>query len=473
MGPSGAVRWSPESSAVFRAVREVAVTTSEAPSFVLRNGLIVPVDGATDSVHGDILVEEGEIAAVGDLDGAAVGELESIDLRGRAVLPGFVQAHIHLCQTLLRSAADDMVLVDWLAERVWPYEAALEPEDLYASARLGIAELLRGGTTTILDMGTVRHTDAIGRAVEESGLRAFFGKCMMDRGEAVPSELLEEPEASLRESLRLHRRWDGSAGGRIRYAFAPRFAVSCSEGLLREVAEAAADLGAPIHTHASETEFENEFTLEHHGMRNIPFLEEVGICDGDAVFAHGVHVDDDERERLARTQTAICHCPSSNLKLASGIADIPRHDAFGVPLALGADGAPCNNNLDAFRELRLAALLHKPRHGPEAVPAERALRMATIDGARALGIEDRVGSIEPGKAADLVVLDLDGVAGTAPGGDVASRVVYAAQKENVDEVFVGGRRLVREGELAGLDREEVLSESRRARSRVFERMEGL
>jgi len=437
---------------------------------LLRDGLVVPVDGTSEPARRDVWIRDGTIERVGTGLEAPEGEVESVDLEGRAVVPGFVQPHIHLCQTLLRSGADDMALIEWLRRRVWPYENALRPDELHASARLGLAELVLGGTTTLLDMGTVRHTDAIGSAVEEFGLRAFIGKCMMDRGENVPDGLIERPERSLEESIRLHRRWDGEGGGRIRYAFAPRFAVSCTERLLRETAEAAEELGALIHTHASETEFENEFALEHHGTRNIPFLEEVGLCGEASIFAHGVHVDDDERRLLADRGTAVCHCPSSNLKLASGIADVPRHDELGVQLALGADGAPCNNNLDAFREMRLAALLHKPGRGPEAMPARRILELATIDGARALGIDDEVGSIEPGKSADLVVLDLEGHAITAPGGDPYSRIVYAAQRQCVDRVMVGGRTLVRDGRLVDFELAEILSEARGARESVVDRI---
>ena len=447
------------------------MTEKSDQTFVLRDGVVATVDEESTLVRGDVLVEEGTIAAVGGVDEERCEGVREIELDGRAVIPGFVQPHIHLCQTLLRGGADDMALIDWLSDRVWPYECELDAESAHISARLGLAELVLGGTTSILDMGTVRHTDAIARAVEQSGIRAFVGKCMMDRGEEVPDGLIEETGESLRESLRLRRRWDGAAGGRIHYAFAPRFAVSCTEELLRQTAEAAAEQDTLIHTHASETEFENEFALEHHGMRNIPFLEEVGFCGVDSVFAHGVHVNDEECETLARTGTAVCHCPSSNLKLASGIADVPRFDAYGVPVALGADGAPCNNNLDAFVEMRLAALIHKPTHGPEAMPAERVLRLATRDGAEALGIGDRTGSIEVGKEADLVVVDLDGYARTSPDGELLSRIVYSAQSENVDHVFAGGRQLVRDGELVGVDLEGLLSRSRTQRRRIAERIE--
>jgi 5-methylthioadenosine/S-adenosylhomocysteine deaminase len=447
------------------------VNTSEQNSFVLEDLRIATMDPDTGIVEGDLAVRDGEIAAVGEVSPELKRELPTREIDGDVLLPGFVQCHIHLCQTLLRNQADDMVLIDWLSEHVWPYEASLAPEDLYWSARLGLAELALGGTTTLLDMGTVEGTDAIGEAVEDSGMRAFIGKCMMDRGTRPPSDLIEETDESLQESLRLLDRWDGAADGRIRYAFAPRFAVSCSERLLRDVVAAAADHGVPIHTHASETEFENEFTREHHGERNIEFLHEIGMCDVPSVFAHGVHVSDEECRTLADSETAVCHCPSSNLKLASGLANMPRYDEFGVDVSLGADGAPCNNNLDAFVEMRLAALSHKPHHGPEAMPAERVLKLATIDGARALDIDDEVGSIAEGKQADLVALDLSSDPATAPGGgNLYSRIVYSAQRANVTDVFAGGRQVVDGGALVGIDREELLSEADAAHDRVVERM---
>lgn len=437
----------------------------------LKNATLVTMNPDRQILDGDLLIEDGKIAALGDLDPQIAEGAEVRDLRGHVIIPGFVQCHIHLCQTLMRNHADDMVLIDWLRRRIWPYEAALTPETLTVSAQLGLAELALSGTTSLLDMGTVHHTDAIGEAVKESGLRAHIGKCMMDFGDEVPTPLREKTDDSIRESLRLHSSWDGAEGGRIQYAFAPRFAVSCTEELLRRVAEAAADLDCPIHTHSSETEFENEFTHKHYGVSNIGFLEQVGITGDRSVFAHGVHVDDDDCRILADTHTTICHCPSSNLKLASGIANIPRYDEFGVPVALGADGAPCNNNLDAFIEMRLAALLQKPIHGPQSMPARRVLELATIDGARALGIDDEVGSLEVGKAADLVVMNLDSDPGCGPGGDIEARLVYTAQKHNVRHVFASGRQLVHDGELCGVDVERLVATAREAHNDVATRMQ--
>lgn len=455
------------------------MNVTKSTHYLLKNATIVTMNSDYDVVRGDVHIKDEKIVAITDLtapnrDKLAAQAVEQgaqvVEVNGQALIPGFVQTHIHLCQTLLRNCADDMVLIDWLKNRVWPYEASLNFEELKSSAELGLAELILGGTTALLDMGTVSHTDAVAEAVAESGIRAHIGKCMMDYGDEVPAGLMENTQESLRESLALAERWDGAENGRIRYAFAPRFAVSCTRELLEGVVEAANDLDLFIHTHASETTFENEFTQELYGLDNIEFLEQIGMTRPKSVFAHGVHVTDHECEILARTKTAIAHCPSSNLKLASGIADIPRYDRYGVQVSLGADGAPCTNNLDAFIEMRLAALIQKPIHGPQAMPARRVLELATLDGARALHIDDEVGSIEVGKFADLVVIDLDSDPGCGPAGNVYSRIVYSAHRSNVQHVFASGRQLVRNGELQNADLGKVLDNARVAQKDVVARM---
>lgn len=436
----------------------------------LQKATIVTMNDAFDVIEGDVLIRDSKIVAIGAIPPESAANATIVDAEGQLVVPGFVQTHIHLCQTLMRNCADDLVLIDWLKRRIWPYEAALGFDELRTSAEIGLAELLLGGTTTILDMGTVNHTDAIGEAVRDSGIRAFIGKCMMDYGDDVPAGLMEVTASSIAESLALQQRWHGAADGRIQYAFAPRFAVSCTEALLRGVVEAANDLGCLIHTHAAETSYENEFCDALYGCTNMEFLERIGMLRDGSVLAHGVHVTDGECETLARTRTAVSHCPSSNLKLASGIADIPRYDRHGVRVSLGADGAPCNNNLDAFVEMRLAALIQKPIHGPTAMPARRVLQLATIDGARALGIGEETGSIEVGKSADLVVIDLRDDPGAGPGGDPYSRIVYAAHRANVRHVFASGRQVVADGQLVGVDLRALMQRGRAALTSVQARM---
>ncbi|MDQ3805448.1 MAG: 5'-deoxyadenosine deaminase [Acidobacteriota bacterium] len=425
-------------------------------SILIKGGIVVTVDAGNRVVEGDVLVRDGRVAAVG---GAGLAADVTVDARGCAVMPGFVQTHVHLCQTLFRGAADDLELIDWLRERVWPLEAAHTAESVRASARLGVAELIRGGTTCALTMETVNHTDAAFRVVEETGFRATVGKCMMDEGDEVPAALREETEASIAESLELLAKWHGRADGRVRGCFAPRFAVSCTRELLARVARLARERGVMIHTHASENRDEIALVERETGRRNLVYLDELGISGPHVALAHCVHVDDRELDLLARTGTHVAHCPSSNLKLGSGLAPVAEMLERGVSVSLGADGAPCNNRLDMFTEMRTAALLQKVRRGAAALPAQRVLRMATVDGARALGLGGEVGSLEIGKRADLTVLDLARLHLT-PRPEAVSTIVYAAEAADVRTVLIDGRFVLRDGELQTLDEGEVMAEAR-------------
>src|SRR5260221_5871242 len=336
---------------------------------LIKGGTIVTMDGNDSIVRGDLLIREGNIAEIGE--SIAAGAAEVIEAHGCAVLPGFVQTHIHLCQTLFRGAADDLALIDWLKKRVWPMEAAHTAESVRASALIGIAELIKGGTTCALTMETVRHTEEVLRVGEEAGFRATVGKCMMDKGVDVPPQLQENTRASIDESVALIEKWHGQAGGRIRCCFAPRFAISCTHELLSEVSQLAKQHGVMIHTHASENKSECEIVERETGKRNVAYLDSLGISGPHVVLAHCVHLATEEMETLVRTQTNVAHCPSSNLKLGSGLARIAEMLARKIPVSLGADGAACNNRLDMFTEMRTAALLQKLAHGPEVLPAAR------------------------------------------------------------------------------------------------------
>src|SRR5712692_5981316 len=320
------------------------------------------MDRKDSIVRGDLLIRDGRIAEIGN--NIKADAAETIDANGCVVLPGFVQTHIHLCQTLFRGAADDLALIDWLKKRVWPMEAAHTPESVRASAKLGVAELIKGGTTCALTMETVRHTEEVLRVVEESGFRATVGKCMMDRGNDVPRELYEETHGSVQESLRVIDEWHGRGDGRIRCCFAPRFAISCTRELLREVAQLARKRGVMIHTHAAENQNECKIVERDTGMRNVAYLDALGISGSHVMLAHCIHLDDEEMATLGRTKTNVAHCPSSNLKLGSGIARVAEMLERGISVSLGADGAACNNRLDMFTEMRTAALLQKGLHGP-------------------------------------------------------------------------------------------------------------
>jgi len=429
-----------------------------ANSILIKNGTIVTMDEKNSIVSGDVLIRDGRIAEIGESVGTDADE--TIDASNCAVLPGFVQTHIHLCQTLFRGTADDLSLIDWLKKRVWPMEAAHTPSSLRLSAQLGIAELIKGGTTCALTMETVRHTEEVLKVIEENGFRATVGKCMMDKGDEVPPQLHEQTRASIDESVALIKKWHGEAGGRIRCCFAPRFAVSCTRELLQEVSELSRQHGVSIHTHASENQTECEIVEQESGQRNIAYLASLGISGPHVVLAHCIHLDDDEMKSLARTKTNVAHCPSSNLKLGSGIARIAEMLEQGISVSLGADGAPCNNRLDMFTEMRTAALLQKALNGPEVLPAARALRMATVDGARALGLEKEIGSIEPGKRADVAVVDLNRTH-SSPRSDVVSALVYSAQASDVRTTIIDGRVVMRDRELLTLNEQNVIDEANR------------
>lgn len=427
-------------------------------SILIKHGTLVTMDERNSIISGDLLVSDGRIVSVGKtVDGADI----VIDASDCAVLPGFVQTHIHLCQTLFRSAADDLALIDWLKKRVWPMEAAHTPESVRAAARLGVAELINGGTTCALTMETVNHTEEVFRVIEETGYRATVGKCMMDKGADVPHELREQSENSIAESLTLLTRWHGQGNGRIRYCFAPRFAISCTSELLSRVAQLSRKHGVMVHTHASENRTECELVEQETGMRNVAYLDSLGLTGAHVVLAHCVHLDGSEFATLRRTGTNVAHCPSSNLKLGSGIAPVKRMLDEGISVSLGADGAACNNRLDMFTEMRTAALLQKVVNGPEALPARRALRMATIEGARALGLGSDIGSLEVGKRADVITLRLDVLQATPRVDDVISAIVYAAQPANVSNVMIDGKLALRDGELLVLSERHVIDEANR------------
>jgi len=428
-------------------------------SILIKSGTIVTMDQTDSIVRGDLLIRDGRIAEIGNHIHAKASEV--IEADGCAVLPGFVQTHLHLCQTLFRGAADDLSLIDWLKKRVWPMEAAHTAASVRASARLSIAELVRGGTTCALTMETVQHTAEVLRVVEESGFRATVGKCMMDKGDDVPVGLYEKTSDSIRESVELIEKWHGRADGRVRCCFAPRFAISCTRELLSEVSDLARKHRVMIHTHASENKNECEIVEGETGRRNIAYLDSLGISGAHVVLAHCVHLDEDEMETLARTKTNVAHCPSSNLKLGSGIAQVSEMLARGISVSLGADGAACNNRLDMFTEMRTAALLQKAFQGPEALPAGRALRMATIDGARALGLGNEIGSLEVGKRADVIVVDLDQPHSSPQLNDVVSVLVYSAVASDVRTTIIDGQVVLRDGELLRLDETVVIEEANR------------
>jgi len=432
---------------------------AQVPSTLIRNATILTMNDEWEIVDGAVSVRDGRIASIGPEP--AERHDRTIDAAGGLLLPGFIQTHIHLCQTLFRGYADDLRLMEWLRTRIWPMEAAHTPKSLRAATQLACVELLRGGTTAILTMETVHDTDAVFEAAAETGIRATIGKCMMDApAPDAPARLQEATSRSLDESVALHRRWDNTANGRIHAAFAPRFAVSCSRTLLEGVASISARERALVHTHASEQREEIEIVRKLSGRSNIEYLADVGLATGRLCAAHCVWVDETEIETLAANDVKVMHCPGSNLKLGSGSAPVAEMIEKGVCVSLGADGAACNNHLDMFSEMRLAATLQAMRRMPGAITAKQAVWMATRNGARTLGLEDRIGSVQTGYRGDLILIDASR-SHLQPGPDPYSTIAYAARPSDVRMTMVDGEILVHDFAPTQVDEQEIVAVARR------------
>jgi 5-methylthioadenosine/S-adenosylhomocysteine deaminase len=437
-------------------------------STLIRNAEIVTMNDRLDVIFGDVAVRDGRIDGVGKVDGGQFDRV--IDAAGGYVTPGFIQTHVHLCQTLFRGYADDMPLLEWLRRRIWPMEAAHTPSTLRASTRLAAAELLLSGTTTVLTMETVHDTDVVFETLAEIGMRGTIGKCMMDAvTDDVPRRLREGTLASVDESLALKKRWHGAAGGRLRAAFAPRFAVSCSRDLLEAVAALSVRENALVHTHASENRDEVEAVRRlSGGFSNLEYLADTGLATPRLCAAHCVWATDEEQALLADRGVKVLHCPGSNMKLGSGIAPVPEMRARGISVSLGADGAACNNRLDMFDEMRLAATLQALRLGPGALTARDALWMATREGANALGLPDELGIIAAGRRADLILIDRTGPH-LATSADPWAAIVYAARGSDVRLTMVDGELLVDDFRLTRLDGPEVAASAAAAATELATR----
>ncbi len=438
-----------------------------APQTLLKGGTLLTMVPEEGPMVADILFgPEGIVRIAQDIQ--LIENTNILNVSGAYVLPGFVQAHVHFCQTLFRGRAEQVPLLDWLEQFIWPMEAAHTADSLRVSARLSMAELLLGGTTAALDMGTVHHTQVLFEEAKAAGFRLITGKAMMDKGPNPMGGLLEQTEASLQMADDLAAQWH-DAEGLVQYAYAPRFILSCTDELMRETAQLARARKALIHTHASENPGELDVVRERYGRGNIGALEDLGLVGPDVVLAHCVLPDVDETQILQQSQTGVAHCPSTNLKLASGVAPIPAYLSDGIRVGIGADGAPCNNRLDMFAEMRLAGLVQKPLLGAAALPAKRILELATVGGADLVGLGDRVGQLKTGFSADIQVIRPQGPH-MWPGADPYTDLVYSAQSTDVDAVWVRGCQKVENGALMGWDMDALFENARTAISDLRERL---
>lgn len=414
------------------------------------DGLILTQNETRDCFRGSIQIVDGKITDILKKSPSKISKsAKKIPAQDLFILPGFIQTHIHLCQTLFRNLADDLELLDWLEKKIWPFEAAHTKETLKVSAELGIRELLATGTTCILDMATIRHTKVVFEVAERLGIRANIGKCLMDHPKTTPTYLREDKEKALKEAVLLIKKWHGKKNDRLRASLAPRFALSCSEELLKEVARLAQKHKVLIHTHCSENKKEIEFIKKMTGLDNLNYLDKLNLTGESTVLAHCVWLSENEQSILKNTKTHVAHCPSSNLKLASGISPVEKYLKDGISVSLGADGSPCNNNLSALNEMRLASLLQKPAFGPKALNAQTALDLATRNGAKALGWWNDIGSLEIGKKADIIGINGTNIFNFSPAlfdkkahfnsDELASHITYSTHPQNCEWTMVDGK----------------------------------
>lgn len=438
-------------------IRGAAVLTMDAARSVYFPGYVLYEDGR--------ILEAGEWPADGSKDELLSGCSHVIEADGKAVIPGLVNAHTHLVQTFMRGVSDDMPLAAWLRQVIWPACLAMDKEDFYLAALVGCIENLKTGATYIMDhhyIHTFPDNDAaVLQAMADSGLRGHMARGGVDL--SYEPRLSETPDDIFRRTERLLERWHGAESGRIEVAMGPLNLYGCSKPFLEQAARYSRERDIICHIHVAETREQIQNTMERFGLRNLELVEAVGMLSPKTQVVHGIWLDDNELESVRSSGASVVHCPVSNMYLASGVARVPEMLRLGINVALGTDGPGSNNSQDNLEVLKFAACLHKVANlDAELLPPMQVLEMATMGGARAMGRERELGSIEPGKLADLVIVDLN-KPHIRPVHRVSSALVYNANGGDVDTVIVGGRTVVERGRCVLIDEEAVL---RRAQVRV-------
>lgn len=433
----------------------------DADRFLLTARYVVSMDEeGTLYSPGYVAIQGSRIKSLGLVDDAP-DEGKRIDYGNAAIIPGLINSHTHAAMTLLRGVADDLPLDDWLEGHIWPLEAKfLSPEFIRAGTKLAAIEMLKGGTTLFADM--YFFEDEVAAAAKDVGIRVLIGEGVL----AFPTVSAKEPGKVFDHIRRQVEKYRDDKLVRVHIAAHSTYATS--EEQLRRCADLARELNLPIEIHCGETDKEAKECIAKHGKSQVAYLKDLGLLDTQIGLVHMIWPQGQDWELLKRDNVSVISCPQSNLKLASGIPPIAHYLEDEIRVSLGTDGAASNNNLDMWEELRLAAFLAKGSSlDPTKLPARQALRMVTIDGARTWGLEDELGSLEPGKKADMVVVDLD-KPHTTPTYDIYSTLVYAASAADVSDVFVAGRRVVKEAKITTLDEESVLGEARDWAERIMQ-----
>ena len=419
--------------------------------------LLTMADGQEPIHDAYVKITDGKIKAVGSWqDTVLEPACELVDAQNRLVMPGLINTHTHAAMVLFRSLADDLSLLPWLKEKIWPLEAKLTPEDIYNGTRLAINEMLLSGTTTFADM--YFFMDTVAQAVEKSGIRAVLSRGMVGVG--------PENEIAFAESREMVDKWHNACNGRITCRLGPHAPYTCPPDYLQRVMSLSDELGVGLHIHIAETRGEFEDIQRIYGNTPVVHLDKLGLFERPVVAAHCVHVTPEDIEILAAKQVGVAHNPESNMKLASGIAPVQQMLDAGIRVALGTDGASSNNNLDMLQEMRSASYLQKVHlMDPTAIPAYQALQMATINGAIALGLDSELGQLKPGYKADMIIMSFK-QPHMLPVYDPIANIVYAAQASDVETVIVDGNILMQDRVIKAFDEEEVLAKARETAKRL-------
>lgn len=413
---------------------------------LLKNATVLLEDGSVKETN--ILIDNDTIESIGDIDENCQCD-KIIDCTNKLAIPGFVNTHTHAAMTLLRSYADDMQLMDWLENKIWPVEAKMKSDDIYWGSMLAIAEMIKTGTTTFADMYS--EMDRVGDAVAETGIRGVLSRGMIG--------VAPNGQQALQENIELYKNYHNAADGRITVMFGPHAPYTCPPEFLRQVAREAQKVGAEIHIHLSETIGEVENCIKQYNMSPIALMEETGIFDCGVLAAHSVHVTEKDIAIMKKYNVRVAHNPGSNMKLASGIAPVPAMLKAGLCVGLGTDGTSSNNNLDMLEEVNLVTLLHKVNTlDPLVVPALTGVKMATEYGAKTVGLGNIVGKIAIGYKADITLFNMNHIQ-WCPKHDIVSLLAYSAKSSHVDTVLVNGKILLEHGRLTTIDEERVLYEA--------------
>ncbi len=415
--------------------------------------------------NGAIGVEGNSIVAIGKASEILpqYPQAERIDLQGNILLPGLINCHVHLAQAMLRGMADDLDLMPMVMGRFWPLQAQYTEREGMISTKLCLAEMLRSGTTTFIEAMLAHNygTDGIAQAILESGMRGIISKIVMEasKDSLLPARLTQNRQESFADALETYKKWHG-AEGRLQVWLAPRWTGSFNPSLLEEVALYKKNYNMSITMHFAESQEDVDIIRQKTGLQPVEFLDKVGVAGKKMVLIHGTFLNEQDIEMMVATDTRLAHCPISNMKSAMNYAKIPQMLDKGIKVGLGTDGGPCNNTYDMFLEMRVAALLHKDRtQDPKVLPAEKALEMATIQAAEVLGLDEEIGSLEVGKKADFIILNMQ-QAHLTPSLNPVSTVVYAASGSDVDMVIVDGKEVVKHGKVLTIDEKEILKEVR-------------